>query len=147
MWHGTSCYSYCMKAEVKILVGCSTIKEWRYFPGMQWQCIFTATKMPCFGTNVCIYVSFSPIFPSGNILCKDRLYRSDLRNIPVWLCCMGLLHQSFCHSHTHTHTQSCRDHAHCSEKLVMSVKSAAEQPGFLYKISWYSNSTRTFCHN
>lgn len=33
----------------------------------------------------------------------------------------------------HTHTKSCRDHAHCSEKLDASVKSVAEQPGFLYK--------------
>ena len=83
---------------------------------------FTAAKMPCFGTSVCVYVSFSPIFPLGNILCKGRPYGSDLRNIPVWLCCMGLLHQPFCHSlshtqtHTHTHTHSLAEITHIVQR-------------------------------
>ena len=53
----------------------------------------------------------------------------------AWDCFTSLsLTQKHTHTHTHTHTQSCRDLAHYSEKLVTSVKSAAEQPGFLCNI-------------
>jgi hypothetical protein len=44
---------------------------------------FTARKMPYFEIHVHISVSFPPLFPSGNILCKARPYGTDLGNIPL----------------------------------------------------------------
>jgi hypothetical protein len=147
MWHGTSCYRYCMKAEVKILVGYSTIQEWRYFPGMQWQCIVLQPKCLALEPLYAYVFNFLTYFLQEMYCVRVGLMEVTFGifqcGSDAWDCFTNL---SLIKTHTHTHTESWRDHAHCAEKLVTSVKSAAEQPVFLYKISWYSNSMWTFCH-
>jgi len=145
MWHGTSRYRHCMKAEVTILVDCRTIKEWRYFPGMQWQCILLQPKCLALEPVYAYVFHFFPYFLQEMYCVRVGLMEVTFGifqcDSVAWDC-----YTSLSLTHTHTHTQSCRNHAHCAEKLVTSMKSAAEQPGFLYKISWYSNSMWTFCH-